>query len=106
MGTKTQEDMSEEEACKAIFQRLDTDGDGLLSEAELKVIFGDDAKISAAAALGEFDKNGDGGLDEAEWIKAMLALKGTGSSEQQAKLFSSINKCLDDGILWSKDMLA
>ena len=28
------------------------------------------------------------------------------TSDKRAKLFSSINKCLDDGILWSKDMLA
>ena len=32
-------------------------------------------------------------------IKAMM------QSDKRAKLFSSTNKCLDDGILWSKDML-
>ena len=77
--------MSEE--CQAIFKRIDTDGDGSLSEAELKVvstramhsqalllvpddqIFGDEA----ADALGAFDKNEDGGVDEAEWCAPISA---------------------------------
>merc|ERR1711865_1278916 len=92
---KTQ-DMSEEE-CKAIFKRIDTDGDGSLSEAELAVIFGD----GAADALGDMDKNKDGGLDEAEWMKSVMEVP----ESARGKLCSTMNKCLDDGTTWSKDLM-
>merc|ERR1740117_1521303 len=62
-----------EEECKAVFKRIDTDGDGAISEAELKVVFSDGA---APEMLRMFDTNKDGGIDEAEWVKGMVQLQG------------------------------
>merc|ERR1712086_352517 len=104
-GEHKTQDMSEEE-CKALFKRIDTDGDGSLSEAELKVVFGDDA----AKTLKEFDKNEDGGVDEAGWLKALTNPAMTKCLDDDGttwggKYVSTMNKCLDDGTIWSGDLL-
>ena len=50
-----------------VFSELDTDGDGKITQSELKTDFGADNRKLADAVMGKPDTNGDGAIDQSEF---------------------------------------
>jgi len=93
-----------------LFKRLDTDGDGKLSLAELKVVFGDFQSTSisfpSVSDMVRFEKECGKeliGVDEKEWMRVFM---GNHPPKLRAKYHSLVNKCLDDGTIFPEDLVA
>jgi Ca2+-binding EF-hand superfamily protein len=79
---------------EAAFNRMDFNGDGVISRSELELLlkdsWGSDAETEAATMIAEADTNSDGGIDLNEFKAAMMsaAKKAPKKSEQldQARL--------------------
>ncbi|NCQ34579.1 hypothetical protein GW813_05760, partial [bacterium] len=74
---------------------LDTDGDGVISEAERQA-FAESRRAAPRGGASAWDTNGDGVIDEGERLAAIQALRAK-ADERRAALFTKIAG--DDGLL-------